>query len=81
PDLARGAPDADPQDVRRFFALLDEHRAAVTKGATPELAAFLERMESARPLLDAVARSTQVNVRFTYVSNRSQEHGAEHIIE
>lgn len=81
PDLARGAPDADPQDVRRFFAQLDENRAAVTKGATPELAAFLERMESARPLLDAVVRSTPVNVRFTYGSNRAQEHGAEHIID
>ncbi len=81
PDLARGAPDADPQDVRRFFAQLDENRTAVTKGATPELAAFLERMETARPLLEAIARSTPVSVRFTYGTNRAQEHGAEHIID
>ena len=81
PDLARGAPDADPQDVRRFFAQLDENRAAVTKTATPELAAFLERMEAARPLLEAVFRSTPVSVRFTYGTNRAQEHGAEHIID
>ncbi|HYF90014.1 type VI secretion protein IcmF/TssM N-terminal domain-containing protein [Azospirillum sp.] len=81
PDLARGTPDADPQDVRRFFAQLDENRAAVTKTATPELAAFLERMEAARPLLEAVFRSTPVSVRFTYGTNRAQEHGAEHIID
>lgn len=81
PNLARGAPDADPQDVRRFFVQLDGNRAAVTKTATPELAAFLERMESARPLLDAVVRSTPVSVRFTFGTNRAQEHGAEHIID
>lgn len=81
PDLARGAPDADPQEVRRFFAQLDESRATVMKVATPELAAFLEKMEAARPLLDAVARSAPVSVRFTYGTNRAQELGAEHIID
>ncbi|MBK1837426.1 hypothetical protein JHL17_08360 [Azospirillum sp. YIM B02556] len=81
PDLARGAPDADPQDVRRFFTQFDENRSAVTKAATPELAALLERMEAARPLLDAIARSAPVNVRFTYGTNRAQELGAEHIID
>ena len=80
-DLARGAPDADPKEVRRFFEQLDENRAVVMKAATPELAAFLEKMEAARPLLDAVVRSAPVSVRFTYGTNRAQELGAEHIID
>lgn len=80
-ELARGAPDADPKDVRRFFEQLDENRAAVMKAATPELAAFLEKMEAARPLLDAVVRSAPVSVRFSYGTNRAQELGAEHIID
>lgn len=80
-DLARGAPDADPKEVRRFFEQMDENRAAVMKAATPELAAFLEKMETARPLLDAVVRSAPVSVRFTYGTNRAQELGAEHIID
>ncbi len=81
PDLARGAPDADPKEVRRFFEQLDENRPAITRTATPELAAFLEKMEAARPLLDTVARNAPVRVRFTYGTNRAQELGAEHIID
>ncbi|MCM8735665.1 type VI secretion system protein [Azospirillum sp. A1-3] len=81
PDLARGAPDADPKEVRRFFEQLDENRPAITRAATPELAAFLEKMEAARPLLDTVARNAPVRVRFTYGTNRTQELGAEHIID
>ncbi|SMF51616.1 type VI secretion system protein ImpL [Azospirillum oryzae] len=81
PDLARGAPDADPREVRRFFEQLDENRPAITRTATPELAAFLEKMEAARPLLDTVARNAPVRVRFTYGTNRAQELGAEHIID
>ncbi|MFS2012216.1 type VI secretion protein IcmF/TssM N-terminal domain-containing protein [Azospirillum sp. CT11-132] len=80
-DLARGAPDADPKEVRRFFEQLDENRPAITRSATPELAAFLEKMEAARPLLDTVARNVPVRVRFTYGTNRAQELGAEHIID
>ncbi|PWC86101.1 hypothetical protein AEJ54_27365, partial [Azospirillum sp. Sp 7] len=78
---ARGAADADPQDVRRFYRQLDEHRAAVMRTATPEVAAFMERMEAARPLLEAVARPAPVSVRLTYGANRAQEVGAEHIID
>lgn len=81
PDLARGAPDADPKDVRRFYEQLDESRAAVMKTATPEVAAFLEKMEAVRPLFDAVSRSAPVSVRFSYGTNRAQELGAEHIID
>ncbi|SMH47059.1 type VI secretion system protein [Azospirillum agricola] len=81
PDLARSAPDADPQDVRRFYQTLDENRAAVTRGASPELAAFLERMEAARPLMEAVARSAVMTVDLTYGVNRAREVGAEHIID
>ncbi|MGR0184925.1 type VI secretion protein IcmF/TssM N-terminal domain-containing protein [Azospirillum aestuarii] len=80
-EQARGAPDADPQDVRRFFRQLDEHRAAVMRTATPEVAAFMERMEAARPLLEAIARPAPVSVRLTYGANRAQEVGAEHIID
>ncbi|PWC68093.1 hypothetical protein TSH58_17920 [Azospirillum sp. TSH58] len=80
-DQSRGAPDADPQDVRRFFRQLDEHRAAVMRTATPEVAAFMERMEAARPLLEAIARPSPVSVRLTYGANRAQEVGAEHIID
>lgn len=80
-EQARGAPDADPQDVRRFYRQLDEHRAAVMRTATPEVAAFMERMEAARPLLEAVARPAPVGVRLTYGANRAQEVGAEHIID
>lgn len=81
PELAREAPDAAPQDVRRFFQQLDENRATVMRAATPELAAFLERMEAARPMLDAVLRPTPIGVRFTYGANSAQEVGAEHIID
>jgi type VI secretion system protein ImpL len=81
PDLARGAPDADPKDVRRFYEQLDENRAAVMKTATPEIAAFLEKMEAVRPLFDAISRSAPVSVRFGYGTNRAQELGAEHIID
>lgn len=81
PEQARGASDADPQDVRRFFRQLDEHRAAVMRTATPEVAAFMERMEAARPLLEAIARPAPVSVRLTYGANRAQEVGAEHIID
>ncbi|CAO3430877.1 type VI secretion protein IcmF/TssM N-terminal domain-containing protein [Azospirillum argentinense] len=81
PEQARGASDADPQDVRRFYRQLDEHRVAVMRTATPEVAAFLERMEAARPLLEAVARPSPVSVRLTYGANRAQEVGAEHIID
>ncbi|MDQ2105483.1 hypothetical protein QSG27_22480, partial [Azospirillum sp. C340-1] len=81
PERTRGAPDADPQDVRRFYRQLDEHRAAVMRTATPEIAAFMERMEAARPVMEAVARPAPVNVRFTYGANRAQEVGAEHIID
>jgi len=81
PDLARGAPDADPKDVRRFYEQLDENRVAVMKTATPEIAAFLEKMESVRPLLDAISRSASVSVRFAYGTNRAQELGSEHIID
>lgn len=80
-EQTRGAPDADPQDVRRFFRQLDEHRAAVMRTATPEVAAFMERMEAARPLLEAIARPAPVSVRLTYGANRAQEVGAEHIID
>ncbi|QCO17992.1 hypothetical protein D3869_20620 (plasmid) [Azospirillum brasilense] len=81
PEQARGAPDADPQDVRRFYRQLDDHRAAVMRTATPEIAAFMERMEAARPLLEAVARPAPISVRLTYGANRAQEVGAEHIID
>ncbi|AIB14467.1 hypothetical protein ABAZ39_21400 (plasmid) [Azospirillum argentinense] len=81
PEQARGASDADPQDVRRFYRQLDEHRVAVMRTATPEVAAFLERMEAARPLLEAIARPAPVSVRLTYGANRAQEVGAEHIID
>lgn len=80
-EQARGASDADPQDVRRFYRQLDEHRAAVMRTATPEVAAFMERMEAARLLLEAVARPAPVSVRLTYGANRAQEVGAEHIID
>ncbi len=80
-DLARSAPDADPKEVRRFFEQLDGNRPAITRTAMPELAAFLEKMEAARPLLDTVARNAPVRVRFTYGTNRAQELGAEHIID
>ncbi|OYD82815.1 hypothetical protein CHT98_19005 (plasmid) [Azospirillum brasilense] len=80
-EQARNTPDADPQDVRRFFRQLDEHRAAVMRTATPEVAAFMERMEAARPLLEAIARPAPVSVRLTYGANRAQEVGAEHIID
>ncbi|WP_247877003.1 type VI secretion system protein [Azospirillum brasilense] len=80
-EQARGAPDADPQDVRRFYRQLDEHRAAVMRTATPEVAAFLERMEAARPVLEAIARPSPVSVRLAYGANRAQEVGAEHIID
>ncbi|WP_246472630.1 type VI secretion system protein [Azospirillum tabaci] len=80
-EQARNAPDADPQDVRRFFRQLDEHRAAVMRTAPPEVAAFMERMEAARPLLEAIARPAPVSVRLTYGANRAQEVGAEHIID
>ncbi|WP_247890014.1 type VI secretion system protein [Azospirillum brasilense] len=80
-EQARGAPDADPQDVRRFYRQLDEHRAAVMRTATPEVAAFMERMEAARPLLEAIARPAPVSIRLTYGANRAQEVGAEHIID
>ncbi|MBY3754470.1 hypothetical protein GBZ26_14435 [Azospirillum formosense] len=81
PEQMRGAPDADPQDVRRFYRQLDEHRTAVIRTATPEVAAFLERMEAARPLLEAIARPSPVSVRLIYGANRAQEVGAEHIID
>jgi type VI secretion system protein ImpL len=81
PDSTRGAPDADPQDVRRFYQLLDESRPALARGASPEQAAFLERMEAARPLLEAVARSTSLSVDLAYGTDRSREVGAEHIID
>ncbi|WP_454017370.1 type VI secretion protein IcmF/TssM N-terminal domain-containing protein [Azospirillum sp. Marseille-Q6669] len=80
-EQARGAADADPQDVRRFYRQLDEHRVAVMRTATPEVAAFMERMEAARPLLEAIARPSPVSVRLTYGANRAQEVGAEHIID
>ncbi|KAA0682495.1 hypothetical protein DS843_07880 [Roseomonas genomospecies 6] len=81
PEQARGAPDADPQDVRRFYRQLDEQRATVMRVATPEIAAFMERMEAVRPVLEAVARPAPVNVRVTYGANPAQEVGAEHIID
>ncbi|MCW2241053.1 type VI secretion system protein [Azospirillum canadense] len=80
-DLARGAPDADPQDVRRFYQTLDENRAALARHAGAELTGFLERMEAARPLLEAVAKAAPVSVSLAYGVNRGQEVGAEHIID
>ncbi|CAO3437039.1 type VI secretion protein IcmF/TssM N-terminal domain-containing protein [Azospirillum doebereinerae] len=80
-DLARGAPDADPEDVRRFYKLLDEARPKLGRDATPEVRAFLDRMEAARPMLDAVARSAVLTVDLTYGVNRAGEVGAEHIID
>ena len=81
PEQARGAPDADPQDVRRFYRLLDEQRATVMRVATPEIAAFMERMEAVRPVLEAVTRPAPVNVRVIHGANHAQEVGAEHIID
>ncbi|MGF7177269.1 type VI secretion system protein [Azospirillum doebereinerae] len=80
-DLARGAPDADPEDVRRFYKQLDEARPKLGRDATPEVRAFLDRMEAARPMLDAVARSAVLTVDLTYGVNRAGEVGAEHIID
>ncbi|MBP2296073.1 type VI secretion system protein [Azospirillum rugosum] len=80
-DLARGAPDADPQDVRRFYQSLDENRSALARHASAELTGFLEKMEAARPLLEAVAKAAPVSVSLAYGVNRGQEIGAEHIID
>lgn len=80
-DLMRGAPDADPEDVRRFYRLIDETRGKLGRDGVPELKAFLDQMEAARPLMDAVARSASLTVDLDYGVNRAAEVGAEHIID
>ena len=81
PDLVRGAPDADPEDVRRFYRLIDEARVKLGRDAAPELRVFLDQMDAARPMLDAVARPSGVTVELAYGVNRAAEVGAEHIID
>ncbi|PWC44228.1 hypothetical protein TSO221_18170 [Azospirillum sp. TSO22-1] len=81
PDRAQGAPDADPEDVRQFYRLLDAAKAASGRGLPPELKAFADRMDAARPLLEAALRPAGMTVELTYGVNRAAEVGAEHIID
>ena len=80
-DLARGAPDADPDDVQTFYRLMDETKVKLGRDVKPELKAFFDQMETARPLLDAVARSSGLTVDLAYGVNRAAEVGGEHIID
>ncbi|WP_431854969.1 type VI secretion protein IcmF/TssM N-terminal domain-containing protein [Azospirillum sp.] len=81
PDRAGRAPDADPEDVRQFYRLLDAAKAPPGRTLPPELKAFADRMDAARPLLEAALRPAGMTVELTYGVNRAAEVGAEHIID
>lgn len=81
PERMQGAPDADPEDVRQFYRLLDAAKTASGRGLPAELKAFFDRMEAVRPVLDAALRPGGMTVELTYGVNRTAEVGAEHIID
>ncbi len=92
PQQASTAPDADPADIRRFYALYDELKPridkelAAAKGRISPLKGFVDQVESARAffadIIDPAGSGTmRLTADITFGVNRINEIGGDQIIE
>lgn len=92
PQQAPTAPDADPADIRRFYALYDQLKPRIdkeladAKGRASPLKAFIDQVEGARAffadIVDPAGSGTmRLNVDVTFGVNRANEIGGDQIIE